>query len=249
MQLINYFLYFVIYSFIGWIFESIYCSIRYRKLTNRGFLTGPFIPIYGFGGILPVLIFYGKDYTALGLFATSMLTASILEYVTSYLMEKLFNARWWSYADDPFNLNGRICLGASVAFGIMALIAVKFIHPVVENFVFSFQEYTRVFIAGVFFTLIAVDLFGTVSQLVELNRRLKEAGHAFGRYLESAGIKITDIRANVIEKFEESEFFSDNMKKVFKRPKYQIRRLKRAFPDLKYLKNNEFWEWLKRRIK
>ncbi len=249
MQLINYFLYFVIYSFIGWIFESTYCSIKDKKITNRGFITGPFIPIYGFAGIIFVLAFYGKNYTLLGLFAASMLIASTLEYITSYLMEKIFNARWWSYADDPFNLNGRICLGASVAFGVLSILSVKYIHLYVENFVMSFAEYTRVFMAGALFALIIIDIFGTVSQLIELNRRLKELETAFLRYVESAGIKITDIRAGVIEKFEESDFFSENLKKVVSNPKFQIRRLKKAFPRLKYMKYNEFWERIKKRIK
>jgi len=249
LQLIDFFLYFVIYSFIGWIFESVYCSVRDKKVTNRGFLTGPFIPIYGFAGIIFVIVFYGRDYTLIGLFATSMLIASALEYITSYLMEKIFNARWWSYADDPFNLNGRICLGASVAFGFLSVIAVEIIHPYTERFVSSLEEYTRVFVAGAFFALFIIDIFGTVSQLVELNRRLKELETAFSKYVESAGIRITDIRAGVIEKFEESDFFSDNLKKVVSKPKFQIRRLKRAFPRLKYMKYNEFWERIKKRIK
>ena len=107
VSLITYFLYFIIYSFLGWLYESILCSITGKKLVNRGFLNGPVCPVYGFGALLIVLVFYGKETSLLPLFLSSMVLTSVVEYFTAVLLEKLFHARWWDYSGRPFNIHGR----------------------------------------------------------------------------------------------------------------------------------------------
>ena len=96
----TWFLWLMIYSIIGWVYESTICSIGHRKLINRGFLNGPYCPIYGTGAVLVLLFFAG-----------ALVTCS-LEYLTSWLMEKLFHARWWDYSKRKFNIGGRVCLNA-----------------------------------------------------------------------------------------------------------------------------------------
>lgn len=103
------FLWFLFYSFCGWVYESILVSILERRPVNRGFLNGPLCPIYGAGAVGAVVVL-GQVHNPLVVFLFSMVGASILEYVTSWVMEALFHARWWDYSDYKFNLNGRICL-------------------------------------------------------------------------------------------------------------------------------------------
>lgn len=105
---------FFIYSFIGWLWETVYCSLKAKKFVYRGFLVGPYCPIYGFG-VLSVLYFVEPfENNLLVLYIGSAVLVTILEYVTSYGLEKLFHASWWDYHDVPFNLNGRVALPVSL---------------------------------------------------------------------------------------------------------------------------------------
>ena len=122
-------LYLMIYSFLGWCCECVYCSIGQKKLVNRGFMTGPFCPIYGFGalGIIYFLTFLPDSVSIV--FLGSMFIASLLEYITGATMEKIFHTRWWDYSEHRFNLNGHVCLLNAVLFGILG-VALKFdLHP------------------------------------------------------------------------------------------------------------------------
>lgn len=120
---------FFIYSVLGWIFESTLCSIKDKKAESRGFLIGPYCPIYGTGAILITILLKKYNNDLIALFVMSVLICSIVEYVTSYLMEKIFKARWWDYTHEPFNLNGRICLFNSLGFGLGGSIISYFISP------------------------------------------------------------------------------------------------------------------------
>lgn len=106
----KYFLYFIIYSFLGWFMEVCVSLWNKHKFINRGFLIGPYCPIYGWG-CLAIILVVGKDTSdILGVFLKAILICSLLEYFTSYFMEKIYNVRWWDYSNKKFNINGRICL-------------------------------------------------------------------------------------------------------------------------------------------
>ena len=130
-QFLDYFLLFFIYSVVGWAIETCYIFLTRDKLVNRGFLIGPYCPIYGAGAI--AMIFYLSQYkdNALTVFLLGSLICSVIEYVTSYLMEKIFKARWWDYSRLKFNLNGRICLQNAILFGLLGLVLIYFINPFV----------------------------------------------------------------------------------------------------------------------
>ena len=132
----NYFSLFIIYSFLGWFMEVIWTLITDKKLVNRGFLIGPYCPIYGVGCLL-LIVFLGsfKD-NIFTLFLMSIIVCSILEYFTSFIMEKLFNARWWDYSDRKLNLNGRICVDTMIPFGILGVLVVYFLNPFLSNVVY-----------------------------------------------------------------------------------------------------------------
>lgn len=107
--------YFMIYSVVGWIYETTLCSITDRHFVNRGFLNGPYCPIYGSGALLDVLIL-GRIENPFLLFILGVLVTCSLEYLTSYVMEKLFKARWWDYSDKKFNIGGRVLPARSGGF-------------------------------------------------------------------------------------------------------------------------------------
>ena len=127
-----YVLIFFTYSITGWCMEVIrmFFNPKYKKFINRGFLIGPYLPIYGFG-ILGITIFlskYSNDLPAL--FCLSIILCGFLEYMTSLIMEKLFNARWWDYSSRKFNINGRVCLETLIPFGIAGTVILHWINPV-----------------------------------------------------------------------------------------------------------------------
>lgn len=133
-------LYFFLYSAIGWAGESAYCSVGAGHFVNRGFLAGPMCPIYGSGATLlniilsPIYGKFGKSFGEKSLaFVVSMVGCDILEYITSVLMEKFFNARWWDYSNEPFNLNGRICLKHTMYWGVAGVVFRYMIHPFVSG--------------------------------------------------------------------------------------------------------------------
>ena len=126
----KYFLYFIIYSFIGWLMEVICKLFEYKRFINRGFLIGPICPIYGFGVLFIILLIGNDRNDILSVFLKAILICSVLEYLTSYFMEKLFKARWWDYSDKKFNIAGRICLENALSFGIGALAVIYIIHNI-----------------------------------------------------------------------------------------------------------------------
>ena len=131
MNLSKCFLLFIIYSFLGWFIEVICQLINRKKYVNRGFLIGPYCPIYGFGVVFMIALLTRFLSNPILLFIMSILICSILEYFTSYVMEKMFNARWWDYSEKKYNLNGRICLNTLIPFGIGGMFVLYFINPLI----------------------------------------------------------------------------------------------------------------------
>lgn len=121
---------FFVYSFIGWIVEEIDVLIEYKKLMYRGFLMGPICPIYGVCSIIMVYFLSPYNDSIFMLFCTSFIICSVVEYLTSYLMEKIFGLRWWDYSNMRVNIHGRICLRNSIFFGIAGVILVNYLNPI-----------------------------------------------------------------------------------------------------------------------
>lgn len=168
------FVYFVLYSFLGWICETIYCSIDDKKFVNRGFLNGPFCPIYGTGALLVIDIFMKYKDDLVVLFILSVVITSIVEYITSYLLEKIFNLQLWDYSTYYFNLNGRVCLKNSLLFGVLSILAVEIIHPAVEGFLSRLPAWFLITFTGTLVIYFICDVFITVKALIQIN---KKAGH------------------------------------------------------------------------
>ena len=113
---------FYIYSFLGWLWESSYVSVKEKKLVNRGFVAGPVCTIYGFGAVIVYLSLKPISGNILLLYLGGVIVPTILEYVTAVLMENLFHTSWWDYSKNKYNFQGRICLGASLGWGALSVI-------------------------------------------------------------------------------------------------------------------------------
>ncbi len=165
-------IYFYIYSFLGWIYESALVSFREKHWDNRGFLIGPICPIYGAGGLLYALI--GTRLSIPVTFLVCMISSAVLEYVTGFLLEKLFHASWWDYSNMPLNLNGYICLPASLLFGVMGVLVSHFIQPVVAIPVEYLPTWLASIAALVLVGFTSADLTVTVSTLSDFVDKLRE---------------------------------------------------------------------------
>ena len=128
-----YILLFLTYAFLGWVMEVICKLIQTGKFVERGFLIGPYCPIYGWGAIIITLLLKKYLEDPIALFIMSMVVCSIIEYGTSYFMEKRYHARWWDYSDKKFNINGRICLETMVPFGLLGMGIMYFTNPFFSN--------------------------------------------------------------------------------------------------------------------
>lgn len=145
-----YILLFFTYSFAGWFMESVGGIFKVKKFVNRGFLIGPFCPVYGYGVVLITLLLgkYTNDIPVL--FVLSTLICGTLEYFTSFIMEKLFNARWWDYHNRKFNINGRICLETLIPFGICGSLFLCVINPFFINLYSKIPDLARHIVVAAF---------------------------------------------------------------------------------------------------
>ena len=163
------FIMFIIYSFIGWIIDICDIYFKYKKMVNRGFMIGPYCPIYGVGVLL--IFFLLKNYTnnALVLFVLATVLCMTLEYLTSYVMEKWFNARWWDYSDRKFNLNGRICLETTIPFGLGAMIVMYVVNPFLTNLLNKIPHNITIIIGTILMIIFLVDWIVSFSVISKIN--------------------------------------------------------------------------------
>lgn len=186
---------FILYSFLGWIMESIYCFLIDKKFVNRGFLIGPVCPIYGVGCLFIIIFLDKYRDDPIVLFCMAVIICSILEYFTSYIMEKIFKTRWWDYSQKKYNLNGRICLDIIIAFGVLGLILTYIIHPFVKDILFLIDPVLLKVITSILFILFLVDVSVSTKiiyrikgvenkvltdQTEEINAKVKEALQTMG---------------------------------------------------------------------
>jgi uncharacterized membrane protein len=225
-------------------YESAVCSISKRKLINRGFLNGPICPIYGFGALACILLLYQRTNNIFILFFAGMLLTCTIEYITAVLLEKLFKAKWWDYSHHRFNFQGRVSLLGAVVFGVLSVFLIKYIHPLISSLIDPLPDQVQIDSAIVLFIAMMLDLYITVRQLMQLNSRLKEFQLAFNRFKEQYAKRTDDIKNALIDRFEQSEYYGERIKKLFSASRQSIR-LAHAFPKLRSLKYNDAWQKLK----
>lgn len=224
-DLVDIFYNFFIYSFIGWIYESGYVSVTKKILVNRGFLNGPIIPLYGCGATLVFIIFWRYKGQDLIIFFGGMFVATMLEYITSYLMEAIFHAKWWDYCDMKFNVNGRICLAASLVWGFLSLLMINVIQPIVIYIINLLKSHHNKYVAFIIITVFCLDVTITVVHTLKLDELLSELHNMrieFSNYM---------VRTNLFESKDDlkNQLFSnkftellDNIKKALEENKEKL---------------------------
>ena len=199
---------FFIYSFIGWLNEVNISLFQRHKFINRGFLIGPILPIYGCGGVFMTLALTQFKDHPIAVFALGMMACSVLEYSTSYIMEKLFNNRWWDYSNMKFNINGRICLEFAAAFGLAGVLMIYIINPlvipVIDLIPFNIKAITTLIavIALVFDVFVS---FGVIINLKNISNNIRS---------------------------DSTEVISKKVKEILLTKNVIYKRLRDAFPDM-----------------
>lgn len=165
-------LFFYFYCFLGWIWETCYVSVCQGRWVNRGFMRGPFLPIYGSGAIV-VLIFTLPFRTDAGLvFIVGMASATLLEYATGVAMEKMFHVRYWDYSGKPLNLNGHICLLSSLAWGVFSVLLTLYGHAAVERLALKMNNNLVEFLVFLLTAYFAIDFSESVQEAVNIKEML-----------------------------------------------------------------------------
>ncbi|MFR7990088.1 MAG: putative ABC transporter permease [Anaerovoracaceae bacterium] len=211
-------LFFYIYCFLGWLWESTYVSVRRREWVNRGFMHGPFLPIYGSGAIVILFTTLAFRENLWMIYLLGMISATILEYFTGAAMEKLFHVRYWDYTGHRFNLKGRVCLSVSLGWGLFSVLLVKFIHPAVENLVIAVPP-TIADIAALSLTAVtaadaavsfneAMDLKVMLTRLAESNDELRRLQK---RIDFAAALAEDDIRRFREKQYEKKRKFKETV--------------------------------------
>lgn len=231
--------FFFVYCFIGWVWESSYESILNKKLLNRGFFNGPYIPLYGFGGLFILLVcqrFQAPLFSidTIIIYFVGSIGATILEYITSLALEKILKARWWDYSNYPLNINGRICLIASLFWGVVAVAAIDLLNPWLIGLYEKVPHDARLVFASVMSTLFVMDMIVTVNSILDLYNRMslfvalekeklletlldkKEDLAMYRGKLASIGNPFTK---RIIESFPNLRFTSDKLQRIFERIK------------------------------
>lgn len=250
---------FVIYAFIGWCTEVIYAAVEHGKFVNRGFLNGPVCPIYGFGGTIVIACLYGMRDNMWLVFVGAFFLSSILEYITGFLLEKIFHEHWWDYSDKPFNIKGYVCLEFSILWGIACMLVVDIVHPPIDKLVRWIPERVEIILICLVAAGFIADISVTVATIVEWKREmrlmneivviLRAFSDGVGDDISNAVLKAMDKgaawkdvfeadekRAEIKEEMERKKAEADALREkymhVLKKKRKRHARLEKAFPKL-----------------
>lgn len=247
-NIINYFLWFVFYSVIGWTVETLLFAVRDKKSVKRGFLFGPLCPIYGTGAVVCTALLYGRVTNFFLLFAVGLVLCDTIEYITSFVMEKAFHAKWWDYSNQKFNIKGRICLVSSLLFGGGVALLIKFIQPAVLKATLAIPFTARAIAAFVIYSVLIIDVAFTVQSLKDIILSLKEiqnyAVENFQQGIDKTDEKLDEF-ADRVKDISNTEISFDKISEKLKPnahiddlitrlngEKSQLRKLKHIFPKL-----------------
>ena len=216
LTITEYFLLFMIYSIAGWLLEVTCKLIEYKRFINRGFLIGPYCPIYGWGAVAITFLLYRYSYDPLILFMMTLLTCSVLEYATSWVMEKVFKARWWDYSKRKFNIDGRVCLGTMIPFGIFGMILTYVTNPLIVNGLNKVNPVTLNIIAIILLIIYLVD--NVLSTIVIL------------------GFRKTTVQVGREGRQDNTEQITKKVREILSSKSWMYKRLVDAYPKLVAIK-------------
>ena len=209
-----YFLLFIIYAVIGWCMEVICKLIQYKRFIDRGFLIGPYCPIYGVGALLITFLLNKYTQDPVVLFVMAVVVCGILEYLTSYFMEKIYHARWWDYSNKKFNINGRICLSNLIAFGILGMFIMYISNPFLIG---QLEKLTTTWLNIAFWTILAIFVTDNILSGI-INNSIKTTTKQLG------------------ERMDNTEEITRKVREILQKKSALHRRLINAYPKIQAVK-------------
>lgn len=209
MRIYSLLLYFFIYSFLGWCTEVAYATVKERRFVNRGFLNGPWCPIYGVGVSAVVTLLDGFRDSLLLLYLSSLVLVTLIEGMTGFIMDKIFHHKWWDYTGLPLNIGGYVCLPFSIAWGAACAVIVKGIHPLIERLVGFLPEAAGAALLCVLTVCLAADVAVTTAGILKLNRRLDMLERIGAELHEISDRMGANIHENVMDAMEKAEALED----------------------------------------
>jgi uncharacterized membrane protein len=247
------FISFVIYAFLGWLTEVIYAFYKHGEFVNRGFLHGPFCPIYGIGIVSVTTLLVNFKGNLVILYVLSIFITSILEYFTGYALEIFFHSTWWDYSNEKYNINGKICLKFSLLWGLACIIIVKVVDPFVSMLLYDFKiflgYYENVF-SSIIFLYFSTDIIVTLLSLYGFKSILQSFQSIQLKYTEEFTKLKENAQLNVEDIMKFKNEFRAKEEAIFNRITKNQRRLLYSFPNLTMKRNKltlEIKKWLKER--
>ena len=205
---------FFIYAFLGWCTEVSFAALTSGKFVNRGFLNGPVCPIYGCGVVIVLFFLEPLRENTLLLFLGSVVLTSVLEWLTGFVLERIFHQRWWDYSNEPFNLGGYICLRFSIAWGLACLLVVDVIHPTIHWLITLIPHTLGLVLLAVFSAAMVVDLAATVRTIARINRQLTQLDELAGRIKSLSNELGESLAERVLDAAEKGGELRDNLEDV-----------------------------------
>ncbi len=233
--------FFIVYSFVGWLIEIVYMTLELGYFENRGMLSGPVCPIYGFGMVLIIICLTPFIHSALLIFLVSMVLCTTLELAVGLLLEHAFSGRWWDYSNEKFNFKGLICLKVSILWGLGCLLIMRIVQPTITKILgYIPLKAGKIGITVVMLLIIAdaviailtvVHLNRRLRRLDEISRRLRIAADAIGENLSD---EVLDLKATYNKLLEKKDLAAE--------------RLIKAFPAMRSNRYGEYLDAIKQRL-
>lgn len=248
-------IFFYIYCFLGWCIESTIVSVEDKRLVNRGFLNGPFLPIYGFGAIIVLFITLPFKKNIIEVYFLGMIGATILEYFTGCLMEAIFKIKYWDYSYYKIQYKGRICLVSSLFWGVLSVLLTYFIHKPIEKYVLNLNSTLIIFLDIVISIFFVADIIVSAKASIDLNKLIEKSSKVFyeikdlNRQIEDLivryGREISVDREHsnkIMESInllkEKIDTMSLNIKKEYSKLNYMKNRILKDHPTGSFIKFN-----------
>lgn len=244
-------MYFIIYSFFGWVMESVLKTWLQKKPVNSGFLYGPFCPIYGFGAIIMFLFLQGFKEKPVLLFVIAFFILSLWEYIVGWALEKIFHTKYWDYTENKFNIKGRVCLMNSLFWGFLGVVFIRYMHPYIIARVDVINQTELVILTVILITIMLVDAIISAIKVNDISislEKLKEITDSIKEKLEELDKKQIN-KESIQQTIEDLKYKQTKIKRRLLR---RTNRLKKAFPTMKsdaIEKINEFLKEKKENIR
>lgn len=223
-------LFFFLYSFIGWLWECCYVSVIKRKWVNRGFMHGPLLPLYGSGAVIILISTIGVRDNIVLIFLLGMFAATVLEYVTGAVMERLFHVRYWDYSSKKCNLNGYIYPVASLCWGCFSVLLVRVVHVPIESVILKIPPFLTDLSAFVLTAAAAVDFTQSFNEAMDMKRilmQLEDSRQQIRKMQERLKVASEEVKEDYRNYMEQKELRRNERRKVYLERVHERREVRR----------------------